>query len=304
VVKLTSTLTTPSCLSTCDSAYPLQESDVKSGYCYIDRHCYADGTSSPHSGSECTKCDAAVNPLEWGPPDTSSACFINGACVASGAFAQIPSGRSYKGDPCNSCDPSIDTTAYSAVPGCELPSTFQAGVYKESGSLIMSLAAMMAVNETNHETIASMRTQSTDLSAELVTVKQRSTILQTNNTMLSSEREALIKEQTTRKAEVESLKTQRAVLQTQNTDLSSQVDAAKKEKTKLQADLDDSNDSISDDLAIALIIAVGVVLLITLIILCVLICKERKGRPAFTPINFVAAGTPCAIGTPAKASEV
>mmetsp|Transcript_152943 Transcript_152943/g.284975 ORF Transcript_152943/g.284975 Transcript_152943/m.284975 type:complete len:778 (-) Transcript_152943:207-2540(-) len=185
VVKLKSTLTTPSCLTTCNSAYPLQASDVKSGHCYIDRHCYADGASSPYSGSECRKCNAAVDPLQWSSPDTSDACFINGACVASGAHAQVRAGRSYVDDPCLHCDPSISSSAYSPVAGCQLPSTFQAGCYTVSGSEVISLAAMTAQNDTNHQTIASqqttiasMQTLNTQLTSDVDSLKGQKTILQ------------------------------------------------------------------------------------------------------------------------------
>lgn len=178
-VKLKSTLTPPSCLTTCNSAYPLQASDVKSGHCYIDRHCYADGTSSPYSGFECTHCNAAVDPLQWSSPDTSAACFINGACVASGAHAQVRSGRSYVDDPCLHCDPSITGNEYSPVAGCKLPSTFQAGCYTDSGSKVMSLAAMMAENDTNHVTIASMQTSSRQLISEVASLSKQKTVLET-----------------------------------------------------------------------------------------------------------------------------
>eukprot|EP00931_Biecheleriopsis_adriatica_P018954 TRINITY_DN13071_c0_g1_i1.p1 TRINITY_DN13071_c0_g1~~TRINITY_DN13071_c0_g1_i1.p1 ORF type:complete len:779 (-),score=116.57 TRINITY_DN13071_c0_g1_i1:73-2409(-) len=178
-VKLKSTLTVPSCLTTCNVAFPLQASDVKSGHCYIDRHCYADGTSSPYSGSECTRCDSAVDPLNWSPPDTSAACFINDACVASGAHAQVRAGRSYVDDPCLHCDPSIDSSAYSPVSGCELPSTFRAGCYTDSGSEVMSLAAMMAENETNHMLIASMQASNGQLGSEVESLKTQVTVLQT-----------------------------------------------------------------------------------------------------------------------------
>jgi len=58
VAKLSSTLTTPSCLSTCST--PPVAADVLSGFCYIDRHCYADGAFSPYDGHECHKCDASL----------------------------------------------------------------------------------------------------------------------------------------------------------------------------------------------------------------------------------------------------
>jgi hypothetical protein len=170
VVKLGTTLTTPSCLSSCSNTFPLQPSDVKSGFCYIDRHCYSDGTFSPYSGEECTKCEADVDPLQWSAPDTSDHCHIDGVCVASGAHAQVTTmmnGRpSTSDDPCLLCDPTISGTGYSPVAGCELPSTFVAGVYTQSGSIVMSLDAMMAENETNHMTIA-------DLEAQLETSRTR-----------------------------------------------------------------------------------------------------------------------------------
>jgi len=192
VVKLKSTLTPPSCLTTCNSAFPLQASDVKSGYCYIDRHCYADGTSSPYSGFECTKCAAAVDPLKWSSPDTSAACFINGACVKSGAHALVSSGRSMVADPCLHCDPSIGSSAYSPVAGCKLPSTFLAGCYMESGSQMMSLTAMMAENATNLMAIASMKTSNTRFSSEVVALNRNNTILQTKLSMQAKQSSATV----------------------------------------------------------------------------------------------------------------
>jgi hypothetical protein len=168
-VKLKSTLTPPSCLTKCDDVYPLQASDVKSGYCYIDRHCYADGTYAPYSGSECNKCDAAVNALEWSLPDTSAACFIDGACVAKGAHAQVQKGRSYVDDPCLYCDPSMSTSAYSPKMGCELPTdgTFSAGCYTDSGSMMMSMAAVMEMNNTMHATISDLQATISNLQTKL-----------------------------------------------------------------------------------------------------------------------------------------
>merc|ERR1719356_1017976 len=295
VVKLQSTPSLPSCLTTCNTAFPLQASDVKSGHCYIDRHCYADGTSSPYSGFECTKCNAAVDPLQWSSPDTSAACFINGACVASGAHAQVRSGRSYVDDPCLHCDPSISSSAYSPVAGCELPGTFTAGCYLDSGSLVMSLDVMMAENETKHMTIASM---------------------QTHNAQLSSAVDSLNTEKTILVADI-------ASMQTHNAQLSSTVDSLNKEKTILQTKLDLTESStqdlqtekntattsepscsgISNDLAIILIVAVSAMFLITSVTLVFLICKEKRGRPMFAPATVVT-GTPAGgmatYGNPTK----
>jgi hypothetical protein len=281
VVKLKSTVNKPSCLTACNPAFPLQASDVKSGHCYINRHCYADGTSSPYSGFECFKCDAAVDPLQWSSPDTSAACFINGACVASGAHAQVRSGRSYVDDPCLHCNPSMSTSDYSAVPGCELPSTFSAGCYLDTGSLVMSLDVMMAENETNHRTIASMQTQNAQVSSAVDSLNTEKTILQTELNMV----------------------------QTQNAQLSSAVDSLNTEKTILQTELNMTKASattpqpsepseascsgISNDLAIVLIVAVSAMFLITSVTLVFLISKEKRGHPVFAPPVFVT-GTPAA----------
>jgi hypothetical protein len=274
VVKLKSTLTRPSCLTACNPAFPLQASDVQSGHCYIDRHCYAHDTSSPYAGSECTKCDAAIDPLQWSSPDTSAACFINGACVASGAHAQVQSGYSYVDDPCLHCDPSISGSDYSPVAGCELPSIFRAGCYLESGSEVISLAAMMTENDTSHTTIATMHTQNTALSSEVGSLNTQKTILETQNTALSSE--------------VGSLNTQKTILE-----------------SKLQEALNDSG-RISDEVSIALIIIVSVMLIITSITLTTMILKERRGSPMFAPAMLTVTGTPYAgnqaQGSPKEAS--
>jgi len=195
VVKLKSTLTEPSCLTQCNSAYPLQASDVKSGHCYIDRHCYANGTASPYSGSECTKCDAAADPLSWSSPDTSSACFIHGKCVASGAHAQTRSGLLHVDDPCLKCDPSVDSSAYSLVAGCELPSPFSAGCYEENGTQLMSLAEMKAENKAKTDTIANLRMEISVAgldSGVLLSLKTEKTVLQKTVDNLQAQRIVLI----------------------------------------------------------------------------------------------------------------
>jgi len=142
-VKLKSTLVMPSCLSSCKpAANPW--ATVKSGHCYIDRHCYAHNTPSPYAGFECTKCDAATNPLAWGPMDTTAACIIGGVCVAHGKHAQIRSGRSMVDDPCNMCNATHSTTGYSPVNGCKLPTPFAAGCYTDSGLSSTSIWEGMA----------------------------------------------------------------------------------------------------------------------------------------------------------------
>jgi len=180
VVKLKSTLTLPSCLNSCDVAYPFKDSDVKSGYCYIDRHCYANGDSSPYSGSECRKCDAASDPLNWGAPDTSAACFIADSCVASGAHASVHRRRGT--DPCKKCDPSVSTSAYSAVAGCNLPSTFAAGCYELDGNMAMTAdnqQMTLAATQTMQQTITSLQTSKATCEAQVDTCKTDKTVMQT-----------------------------------------------------------------------------------------------------------------------------
>jgi len=311
VAKLKSTFTPPSCLIDCNTAFPLQASDVKSGHCYIDRHCYADGTASPYSGSECTKCDAAVDPLQWSPPDTSAACFINGACVASGGHAPSPIWAFNGRDPCLRCDPSISTSDYSPVAGCELPSTFRAGCYTDSGSEVISLAAMRAENETNHMTIASMQTRNTALSSEVDSLNTQKTVLQTELNSATANVDSMQTRNTQLKSDVDSLNRQTAVLQTElnsatasvaslQTDLNSataSVESFTVSEATLRADLatckDEDSDGISDALAIALIIIVSAMFLIVSLTLVVIICKERKGYPVFAPV----AGTPVGNAT-------
>lgn len=266
-VMVKSSTTLPSCLTTCNSAFPLQASDVKSGYCYIDRHCYADGTSSPYSGSECTKCDAAVDALKWSAPDTSASCFINGACVASGAHKQTSSGRTYADDPCLACDPSINTSAFSPVAGCALPGTFAAGYYMQNGSMIMTMAAMEDKIATKESTIQSMQ-------ASVHSEHAR-------NTQLLSD--------------VGSLKTEKTVLQTKVDSLQKQLNSAKK-------DDDESCGSIGDELAITLIAVVIALLLITSSTLAIVICREKRGKAMFAPV-VVGAGTQIVVGNVAPSDD-
>jgi len=150
-VKIKSTTALPSCLNTCNPAFPLVASDVKTGFCYIDRHCYADGNAAPYAGDECRKCDASATPLSWSDPVTTSFCFIGDKCVAEGAHAQVgyscmgrygPS-TCYRDDPCSKCIPSASGTAYSPVAenGC-MVSTTHAVAQRPRRPDTMSFAAM------------------------------------------------------------------------------------------------------------------------------------------------------------------
>ena len=127
VTKIKSTTSLPSCLNSCTAGVGLgiQASDVKSGYCFIDRHCYAAGEASPYADQGCKKCDptTAAGRTAWSAPVTTSMCFIGDKCIVEGAHEPVGyscSGRygpttCYKPDPCSKCIPSVSGTAYSPV---------------------------------------------------------------------------------------------------------------------------------------------------------------------------------------------
>ena len=126
----------PYCLNSCTaaSAGTTQASAVKTGHCYIDRHCYKAGDFAPYENQHCMKCDptaSAKSPVEWSGPDTTSNCFIGGKCVAEGTKEVKVTGTSRYGptygppDPCSKCIPSASTIAYSPVAekGCMVSTT-------------------------------------------------------------------------------------------------------------------------------------------------------------------------------------
>merc|ERR1719271_219405 len=70
-------------------------------------------------------------------------CYIGGKCLDQGTHARIVVGMSrgrpsYGPDPCNHCDVSSSTSAYTAINGCLLPShaTFTEGAYALNGSAL------------------------------------------------------------------------------------------------------------------------------------------------------------------------
>lgn len=143
VAKLKTTTSLPSCLSSCDEASGLQESDVMDGYCYIERYCYKDGDFARYPGSHCLKCNSAVNKIGWDAPDTTEHCFIDGKCYDNGEHRDTPKtgpwpGKCYDStgtvvperddgkcyDNCKKCDITQATDAWSNVTGCLLPMSF------------------------------------------------------------------------------------------------------------------------------------------------------------------------------------
>ena len=126
VTKIKSTTSLPSCLNSCTAGVGLgiQASDVKSGYCFIDRHCYAEGEASPYADQGCKKCDptTAAGRTAWSAPVTTSMCFIGDKCIAEGAHGKVADGTTDRygrpnmaDDPCSKCIPSVSGTAYSPV---------------------------------------------------------------------------------------------------------------------------------------------------------------------------------------------
>merc|ERR1711865_43084 len=175
--QIKSTTTLPACLNTCDANYGKpQASDIKDGFCYIERHCYSAGDFAPYPGAHCMKCDPAVAKLEWTGPDKTSHCFINGKCVTEGTIGRVMTGSgrygpTYAPDPCSKCIPSVSGTDYSPVAekGCKLDmATFTAACYDDQGNMTMTdtdkvqlmadKASMMATMVTRDATIATLQT--------------------------------------------------------------------------------------------------------------------------------------------------
>ena len=116
-IKLSSTGTMPSCLSSCN--LPLSPA---AGTCFIDHHCFADGTYSSYGAHQCHTCNSSANALGWSDPDTSAHCFIDGQCVADGTPQP---GVGYRAPPsaCMYCDVSMSTTSWSLRSTYTLSST-------------------------------------------------------------------------------------------------------------------------------------------------------------------------------------
>ena len=159
VTKIKSTTSLPSCLNSCTAG--IQASDVKSGYCFIDRHCYKAGETSPYAGAGCRTCNPTIEavddvgsgvapgtgPMEWSAPDTTSHCFIGDMCIAEGAHEQVCTGsgwgRRCSDDPCSKCIPSVSGTEYSPIAGGCLVSTTHA--FAQRPRRLRTMSAALAV---------------------------------------------------------------------------------------------------------------------------------------------------------------
>jgi hypothetical protein len=258
--QIKSTTTRPSCLDTCSSVVGPQASDVKTGHCYINRHCYAEGEFAPYPGSECRKCDPTTSAgrLAWSAPDTSSMCFIGGSCIAQGAHKMVRQGYYMRPDACLHCDTALSTTDYSAVKGCLLPSEFEDGCYEDTGEKLMTLATMESLNATQAQKITQLKTEKATITT---TMNGQKAALQTQ---LDNEKAALSDEQAA-KALVEA-------------DL--QTCTALKEKAE-----DEADDTIPT-YAIALLAAFGALFLLVFVFLIFIVMKEKSGAPIFVPMSY------------------
>jgi hypothetical protein len=181
-VQLKSTSTLPTCLDSCgNGGQPTLASDVKAGYCYIDRHCYSAGDFAPYLGAHCMKCDptaSATAPVSWSGPDTSTMCYIGGQCLDDGTFAKTGSGYSVSDDPCRKCHVATSTSAYTDVKGCMLDmSTFNGGTFAANGSSMGNVVTAL------QGTVAAMTTASAAKDAEVASMQANTVLL---NTQLAS----------------------------------------------------------------------------------------------------------------------
>jgi len=115
-VKLKSKVELPSCLTSCAGNIP----EVKEGFCYIDRYCYANEKASPYDAAHaCYQCDVLKTQVAWSGPVGlgESFCLIGGQCVADGAAKKLTSGRSTVDSECETCQAKTKHTDYSVVNG-------------------------------------------------------------------------------------------------------------------------------------------------------------------------------------------
>merc|ERR1712194_776821 len=81
-------------------------------------------------------------------------------------------------DPCNKCDPSVSTSSYSPVNGCQLDmATFNGGSFYADGSSMpesMQPAAMQMTLASMHSTVTSLQT---DLAAKSTTSAAKDTTI-------------------------------------------------------------------------------------------------------------------------------
>jgi len=115
----------PDCLDSCPAGGVLSAAEVKDGFCFIDRHCYANGEMANYVGSTCMYCDSTANPTGWSGPDTADHCHIGDKCIEKGAMKQVVTGQTSRGprygdSECEVCDPDSSADGYTLMDGYDI----------------------------------------------------------------------------------------------------------------------------------------------------------------------------------------
>jgi len=294
-IKPTTTL--PSCLDSCTSAFgTTQASAVKTGHCYIDRHCYAAGDYAPYPGAHCRKCDptaSATAPISWSDPDTSSMCFIDDKCVDDGAHAQIYNSRSrsYSDDPCRKCNVATSTSAWTDVNGCHLDmSQFQPACYDLTGASIISLTDMQTNNATMHSQILTLREDKDNLKADKDKLQADKDAAEKDMAATIAAKDVTIK---SKEATISTLQADKATLKAEKESAVTDKESAEKSVAAKDATIKGLEEQLSDDessekmpsWAIALLVIVGCLFLLALLTLTILVLREQAGKPIFMPLK-------------------
>jgi hypothetical protein len=109
---------TPTCVDSCASNTPV----VKSGHCFIDHYCYADGAYSTYPANACFKCDVSASQSAWTGPDVTAGdgyCFINDVCIPNGSAKPGATSRSAP-SACQTCDVTKSTDDWTTTHGWDL----------------------------------------------------------------------------------------------------------------------------------------------------------------------------------------
>jgi len=281
----------PSCLESCSAAFgTTQASAVKTGHCYIDRHCYAAGDYAPYPGAHCRKCDPTTSstaPISWSDPDTSSMCFIDGQCVDDGAHAQNYNSRtrSYYDDQCRKCDAATSTSAWTEPNGCQLDmSQFQGGSFHANGTkmaasmqpdvMLATVASMTTASDAKDTTIASMTADSASKDAQITTLEANNNNLQEQvksmTTASESKEKTIVDLRAAKEAAAQDAAAKAATIQAKDATIKDhELQLSEETKEKMPT------------WATALIVVVGAILLMVLVILAVLVSREQAGKPVF-----------------------
>merc|ERR1740115_254018 len=315
VTKIKSTTSLPSCLNSCTAGVGLgiQASDVKSGYCFIDRHCYAEGEASPYADQGCKKCDptTAAGRTALSAPVTTSMCFIGDKCIAEGAHGKVADGTTDRygrpnmaGDPCSKCIPSVSGTAYSPVAekGCMLNmATFAAACYDDKGAVTMNETAklqLMADKTSMTTTVATMTTtvatmtttmatRDATISTLTATVVARDATIST----LQTDKATMTTTVAAKDATISTLRTAKEAAEQDGAAKTATIEAKDVLIVDQEANLSEESEEKMPTWAIAIIVVIGAVLLLVVAILGVVVSREQQGKPVFVPKKSVTSGS-------------